>query len=79
MTAVDENGSASIMEAASGKDLYIPIVYAVTTGLRRGEVLAQRWSDIDFEATRCLWHSLWKRRRPKALDSKSRKGRSDES
>jgi integrase len=28
----------------------VPILVAVTTGVRRGELLAQRWSDIDLKA-----------------------------
>jgi integrase len=52
MSAVDEDGSAWLIHAASGTDLYIPILYALSTGLRRGEVLAQRWQDVDFERGR---------------------------
>ncbi len=75
MAAVDENGSASIMEAASGTDLYIPIVYAVTTGLRRGEVLAQRWSDIDFEANTLLVAQSLEETKTKGLRFKIPKGK----
>jgi integrase len=30
----------------------LPIFYALCTGLRRGEILAQRWRDIDFSCAR---------------------------
>ncbi len=30
-----------------GTRLYIPVFLAITTGMRRGEVLALRWSDVD--------------------------------
>ena len=31
-------------------DIYIPILICMTLGLRRGEMLGLRWSDIDFQA-----------------------------
>jgi integrase len=40
----------SLLEAAGGTDLYLPILVAVATGVRRVELLALRSSDIDFEA-----------------------------
>jgi integrase len=48
MSAVDEDGSAWLIHAAAGTELYVPIMYALSTGLRRGEVLGQRWQDVDF-------------------------------
>jgi integrase len=29
--------------------LYIAFILAITTGLRRGEILGLRWKDVDFE------------------------------
>jgi integrase len=40
----------TILRAARGTPLYAPITVAVTTGLRRGELLGLRWSDIDLDA-----------------------------
>lgn len=37
------------LEAAKGHALEALFVLALTTGLRRGEILALKWSDIDFE------------------------------
>ncbi len=54
MTAVDEEQSAWLISAASGTQFYMPIIYALCTGLRRGEILAQRWQDIDFEMSRLI-------------------------
>ena len=45
--SVDEQ--AKLLLAAQSKALYGPILLALATGMRRGEVLALRWADIDFE------------------------------
>jgi integrase len=39
----------SLIEAARGHRLEGVLVLAITTGMRRGELLALRWQDIDFE------------------------------
>jgi integrase len=49
MNSVNEDKSAWLMRAAAGTRFYMPVIYALCTGLRRGEILAQRWQDIDFE------------------------------
>jgi len=41
-----------LVAAAAGMRLEIPIVLAVFGGLRRGEVIALRWEDVDFDASR---------------------------
>jgi integrase len=38
-----------LVEAARGHRIEAVLVLAITTGLRRGELLALRWQDIDFE------------------------------
>lgn len=38
-----------ILNKASGTNLFLPILIAVTTGLRRGEFLGLRWTDINFD------------------------------
>jgi integrase len=40
----------TVLEAARDTVLYAPILVAVTTGVRRGELLGLRWSDIDFSS-----------------------------
>ena len=52
MRALDSAGVASLLVAARGSDLEQPIAVAVGTGLRRGELLGLRWSDVDLEARR---------------------------
>lgn len=48
MNALDEDRSAWLIQAALGTPFYEPIVYGLCTALRRGEILAQRWRDLDF-------------------------------
>lgn len=38
-----------LLEAVKGTEIEVPIFLAVMFGLRRGEVVGLRWSDIDFE------------------------------
>lgn len=38
-----------LVEAASGHELYIPILLAVTTGMRYAEIFGLAWKDVDLE------------------------------
>jgi integrase len=55
--AIDETQAAFLLDAARGTRLYIPILLAVSCGLRRGEILALRWADVDW-----VQGVLWVRR-----------------
>lgn len=46
---LDKAETAKLLMAAEGKPIYTTVLLAVTTGMRRGELLALKWSDIDFE------------------------------
>ncbi|MGZ8408681.1 MAG: tyrosine-type recombinase/integrase [Hyphomicrobium sp.] len=48
--ALDDDEVSSLLEASEGSALRTPILLAFGTGMRRGELLALRWSDMDFEA-----------------------------
>jgi integrase len=48
VNALEETRTAWLLDAAAGTHLHIPILLAITTGMRRGEILAVRWQDIDF-------------------------------
>ncbi|MBV8551267.1 MAG: tyrosine-type recombinase/integrase [Acidobacteriaceae bacterium] len=49
MTAVDEARAAWLIQAAEGTPLYLAILMALCTGMRRGEILGLRWKDLDLE------------------------------
>ncbi|MCP4317731.1 MAG: site-specific integrase [Hyphomicrobiales bacterium] len=49
MTALDERQTAVLLTRCEGLAIHVPVVLAVTTGLRRGEVLGLRWDDVDLE------------------------------
>ena len=38
-----------LLDIAEGTDMYLPILLCVTLGLRRGELLALRWDNVDFK------------------------------
>jgi integrase len=47
---LDKGEIGTLIDATKGTSLYLPIIVAITTGVRRGELLALRWSDIDLKA-----------------------------
>lgn len=50
ITVLSEEETNKLLETAEGTNLHMPILLAVATGLRRGEILALRWSDLDLDA-----------------------------
>jgi integrase len=50
MRALDEDETASLLSLLGETRLFIPVMVAVTTGLRRGEILGLRWSNVDLAA-----------------------------
>jgi integrase len=47
---LDAEGIGRVVAVAAGTKLHVPILLAVATGLRRGEILALRWQDVDLDA-----------------------------
>lgn len=39
-----------LLKEAQNRKFYEPIYFAINTGMRRGEILGLRWSDVDFES-----------------------------
>jgi integrase len=50
MQVLDADGMRKLLEAAEGTNLHVPILLAVGTGLRRGEILGLRWQDLNLPA-----------------------------
>jgi len=46
---LDESAAIRMIEALKNTRLMVPIVLAMATGIRRGEILGLRWADIDLE------------------------------
>jgi len=44
---LSEHKVAELLNAVEGTRLYLPVLLAVTTGMRRGEILALCWDDVD--------------------------------
>lgn len=49
MATLTPQQAAVLVEASEGSPLQMPITLAVTTGMRRGEILGLQWKDIDWE------------------------------
>src|SRR5262245_2179031 len=50
MRALDEDETARLLDLLAESRLYMAVMLAVTTGLRRGEILGLRWSNVDLTA-----------------------------
>src|SRR5215813_6092931 len=49
MSVLDTDATAELIEAARETPLFMPIMLGVRCGLRRGEVVALRWRNVDLE------------------------------
>lgn len=45
----DKSGIHAALRAAEGTDMYLPVLLLLSAGLRRGELAALRWENVDFE------------------------------
>jgi integrase len=76
MQPIDEEQAASLIESAKNTEMYIPILMGLCTGMRRGELLAVRWSDLDFENARLTVNQSLAQTREGGLFFKSPKNKS---
>ena len=49
MNVLNTDATANLIEAARGSPLFVPIMLGVRCGLRRGEVVALRWRNVDLD------------------------------
>jgi integrase len=49
MQVLDPDGAHRLLEIARPTELYMPILLAIMTGARRGEIVGLRWSAVDLE------------------------------
>lgn len=49
MTTLTAEQSAQLLDAVRHSHIYWPVLIALTTGVRRGEVLALRWRNVDLD------------------------------
>ena len=49
MATYDMAQTAALLESLKGQRIYVPVLLAVLCGLRRGEIAALKWRNIDFE------------------------------
>lgn len=66
----------AVIVAAKGGRLEIPVMLAATTGLRRGELLALRWSDVDLDRASLQVLQALEQTRTNGVRVKSPKSRS---
>ncbi|HVB25345.1 MAG TPA: tyrosine-type recombinase/integrase [Ktedonobacteraceae bacterium] len=52
VTSLTINQAQKLIQVAKGHRLEALLIVAITTGMRRGELLALRWQDVDFETKR---------------------------
>ena len=52
MTVLDAAGTIAMLDAARGQAMFVPIMLGVLCGLRRGEVAALCWRDVNLDAAR---------------------------
>ncbi len=74
----NEKSILDLLKRVKGILIYLPVLIAITCGLRRGEICALRWQDMDWETGRLhVRHSLYREAGAglKLKSPKNKKGR----
>ena len=56
LSKVDKNRLLEVCKESETKELYPIVLLAVSTGMRQGEILNLKWSDVDLKGGRCILH-----------------------
>jgi integrase len=73
MKILDQAQTEALLGAAAGTQIYIPVLLAATTGMRRGEVLGLRWRDVDLAKGEAHIRQSLEQTKAKGLSFKSPK------
>jgi integrase len=49
MKTIDTEATAKMLDAARGTSIFVPVLLGILCGLRRGEICALRWRNVDLE------------------------------
>jgi hypothetical protein len=55
MSTYDMAQTAELLEVARGTRLLVPVILGVLCGLRRGEIVALRWQQVDLPTPSLQW------------------------
>jgi integrase len=78
MKTIDTETTARMLDAARGTTIYVPVLLGVLCGLRRGEICALRWRNVDLDAGQLAVvasRSRGERGRPIEKSTKTGRGR----
>jgi integrase len=58
-SVADRHGFEKLLNVVAGTSLYAPVMVDMATGIRRGELCALQWTDVDWDkCTLYVWKSL---------------------
>jgi integrase len=72
MRSLNDAEMANLLQLVEGTRFYIPVLLAITGGLRRGELLALRWQDIALETGQAII-ARWLEQTAKGVHTKAPK------
>lgn len=73
MTALTGDTAVWLIHAAESTEMHLPILMALCTGMRRGEILGLRWRDLDLDSCRLTVHQALEQTRASGVHFKTPK------